>query len=363
MARLGVGRNTAAIYDRRGEHLLLPIAHATEVQWGRTRNATSTASVTVTTAMDPGCVTALGSVHTWGHELVIFRDEQRVWEGPINRISYTRAGVTIAAVDETGWLARRRIRLARGPVLDTSAFPVPQPVTTEGDLILTRAFAPDDPNVLAHRATFTHASAVEVVRDVQANSGTYADDLNALTDQGLNYTAVGRAILLWPDVRLLGRTDTIVPERDMVTEVEVTEDGDDLATQATAYNREGLARTVSADGVTAGVSTFYGLHDRLVDAGDITTGAALTEVATAAIDLAHPAPLLVTVPSGAKLTCEAPVAIEHLVPGVLVPIESAVTARKVTATLVLDAVSVTQGPGGEDVTITLSPATRTAELP
>lgn len=352
MGRLGLGSNAAAIFTRGGGSQLFPLDDPTSLKHGRALNVPAVAEAVVSRASD--CFGDLGDLHTWAYELVMFRDDQRVWEGPIRRLAFTRSSVKIEAVDVLGWLARRRISRSRRTAVD-------HPVSEEGELIVARAFADDDPNVLAWLRVMADPAEAQIQRDVKADSGFYLGDLNTLVEQGLNYTTIGRRIVLFPVEARVGKTDTLTPELHMTSDVEVVEEGDDLATAMTAANNDGISATVKTSdsiavgGELTGVSAFYGLHDMLTDGSDLKRVTALRRAARRALARSYPAPQVVTLPEGSKLSCDAPVAYEDLVPGVVVPVESSVTARTVADDQILSAVTVEQKPDGETVAVSLIP--------
>ncbi len=69
-------------------------------------------------------------------------------------------------------------------------------------------------------------------------------------------------------------------------------------------------------------------------------------------------PVVVRVPDNTRLNPDTVLSIQHLVPGVVVPLRSTGTLRTVVATQKLDSVSVTEKDGEETITVTLSPFSR-----
>lgn len=353
---LGSGTNTAGIYTRGGGTELLSLGALSALEYHRTRNVIGTASVTVTP--DDDNWSSLGDVHGWAHELVIHRDGARVWEGPLRNPVFSSGQVVFPAVDVLGWLTKRAIKQARQILTPTA-------VSAEGQLIIERAFAVHDPNVLPHLLVIPHADEAKVTRDVAAYSGMYDGDLTGLADQGLNFTVIGRRVIIWPDEILLGRTDTLIPERDTTASVEVRENSDDAATAVTAVNQSGTRATAIAANAdvnaTTGVSDFYGLLERIISADNVITTTALGAVATAAVNQVYPAPNVVEMPSGSLLKPEAPFKFSELVPGVLVPVETSATPRRASGTLILDEVNVSQSAeGGEQITVGFAQASAVA---
>lgn len=351
--RLGTGTNTAAVYTRGGGTQLFPLDGVTNLEWNRTRNAFSTSLLDIRRGEGTDCWRDLGKIDPWAYELVFFRDGRRVWEGPIRDITWGTGSCHIDAVDVLGWTARRRIRAARVSAALLA-------VSDEAEWGIRAAFGIDDPNVLAHLLVLHHTSEAKVTRDVAANSAYYADDLNTLAGQGANYTVIGRRPVVWPDEVILGRLDTLIPERDLVAEVTVTASGDDLATAVTATNDDNQAAKATAqdpggDVNVSGLSAYYGFHDMIHAAGSIKGTPALARVASAQVAQSYPVPLLVTVPEGSQMNCDAPFNLEDLVPGVIVPVESTATPRKVSTTMVLTATKVTQtSEEDEKVAVSLS---------
>lgn len=352
---LGSGTYALAIYDRRGEARLLELetSGVTELKWGRVRNAYSEATVTLLGANVSGrCWSALGNVHTWAHTLVIFRNDERVWEGPIVTISTTTRAVTFYARDVVSWLTRRRVARKRylpetGPALS---------VLGEAALSVSRALAPDDPNVAPFLLTVDDPTPPLTRRSLKPNEGYYYDDLVNLCEEGLNFTVVGRRLVLFTDNTALGRTETLVPERDTVAELELTESGLDLATQVTVSTDKRSWTDDPPPPVTDGLDPFYGLHDMLADARGRKSVAGLANVADAALRSSYPAPVRVAFPQDARLACEAPLPVAALVPGTYVPVESTATPQPVAATFVLDSVAVSLAQTGEEaVTVNLHP--------
>lgn len=335
---LGSGTNVAVIYAQGGEDRLLPLPQGQALDWSRVRNGVSEANLTVL-ADDDLTWAGLKRVHVWAHELVIFRDGQRVWEGPIRRIERGRSSVVIKASDVLGWTQRRPVHTDRTTVTAGS-------VVTEADLDLDRAFAAHDPNVLSHVTARVHASVAQITRDLKKNQGYYYDDLTSLTEQGLQFTTLGRGIILAAVEDPLGVTQTVILERDTSVVPTIIEDGESLNTFATATGDEDTAATYT------GTTSYYGHLGTLVQAQGITDTTALTGVATRAVKGAYPAPTIIDIGGDAALDPGCPLALSDLVPGVHIPVTS--LDQGVTTTMLLESVKVTEGSAGEAVTITLS---------
>jgi hypothetical protein len=348
----GSHRNTAFVYDRRGERRLFQL-QVGSIEWGRSLCEISRASVTIPAAR---CTPALDAIAPWGHSLVVYRGNRRVWEGPITRRGDTRDGLTLAAADVLGWLERRPIRSARRAG-STS-------VRAEIQGLIGQGFGTDDPNVIAHVQTPYAAEmgpGPTTARDVAPFTGYYADELANLVAAGGRYTVLGRSILIWHEDGNLGVLPTLVPERHLVADVEVVQDGYELATEVVARNDNGgYAINAGADGDR--VDPFYGHVGQLVPVTGPQQAVTLRRVAASAYARANPNPITIDVPGDAAVRADAPFPVEALVPGMAWPVTTTTaTGRTVTGDFILSSVKVTETGGApEQVAVTLAPPTETA---
>jgi hypothetical protein len=75
------------IYYQGGLVRVGEVTPLSQVQWGRKRDDISNAIIT-TNGFGADCCELLGSLRSWVHEVVIYRDNDRVFEGPITRLTY-----------------------------------------------------------------------------------------------------------------------------------------------------------------------------------------------------------------------------------------------------------------------------------
>lgn len=342
MALLGRGKNTAWIYMKGGQVPVAPIKDPTALEWNRVLNDVSDATVDVATGQHGECCSVYGKIGTWGHEIVMFRDGERVWEGPITNIKWRRGGVSIIAQDV---LARSKRKATTARYVE-----VADQVVDQALLDIQDCFATNDPNVLAHVQVLGAGTGPANTRDVKVYGGYWYDQLQELSKAGLMWTVVGRRIILWPSTVNLGTTATLLPADHMSGEVEIEEDGMELATDTVAVNDEGLAGTNYT-----GVDPFYGQVEMLI-ASDGLTSAALNSVAAQHGELHRPAPLILNVPQGSVLSCDAPFGIDELVAGTTVPVKvDSGLCRTLLATQQLTNLKVTQNSDGEKVAVTVQP--------
>lgn len=345
MPHLGTGVSRAYIYDRRGETELMELPSDT-LQWGRVQNEASEAIVTLA-GLDDRSLAALrrdlGKVQPYAYSCVIYRNNERAWEGPIRRIAHGRAGSTISAVDVLGWLRRRRVATAQAAVSAT--------ITSLLGLDVTRAFTPDNPNVLAHVVNAGGGPSTE--RDL-ATTGYYYDDLGTLTGSGGTITTIGRGILISHAGAPWGRTTELDLDAHVDSEVQIILDGDALITSAYGRSDDGLIDPATGNAV----DPFYGLLDTVETAPATTVGR--VRVANHALASGCPCPVQIDIPASSPLSPDTPIPLSALVAGTIVPVAANQGVRPVRGTATLIALTVAQTSAGEAVAISLGPVNAAA---
>jgi hypothetical protein len=109
MGVLGCGSHSIEIRERGGSpaSITLDLTEAKiSVQWERVRDDISQASIKVNARA--GCCAELGTLQTGFHELHLFRDGKKVWEGIITRLEYETDTVDIFASDIL-WVAKNTV--------------------------------------------------------------------------------------------------------------------------------------------------------------------------------------------------------------------------------------------------------------
>lgn len=342
--RIGNGRNQVVLYAKGGERRIDLLPDASSLKYGRRLNQVSTAQVVIPTAGHSGCCGILGGIGSWGHELVIFRDGERVWEGPVTQPVWGKSQVTITAHDN---MVKPSVTATREAVVVPDA----AYVVDQGAADLVRSFTGDDPNVLTHLTVLAPGTGPTTTREVEAGDGYWGEHIADLVKAGLCWTVVGRRIVLWPSTVYPGRTaSTLLPGLHMTAEVEIVEDGLALATGVLAVNDDGEA----ASSTGTNVDPFYGRVEAVVNSAAVGL-TALTGVADQTRQRSYPAPLTLRVPAGSALSCDAPFHFSELVPGALVPVKvKGEMCRDVSATQQIEAVDVTVEANGETVALTLT---------
>jgi hypothetical protein len=188
------------------------------------------------------------------------------------------------------------------------------------------------------------------------------DDLASRS--GLDYTVVGRSIILFDRHVEFSRTPA-VSENDFIGGIIVASYGMEGATYAAVTDGQGTW------GEVGGVDPYYGEWEILdtayleqagnpYEAPTVPTPPTVGEMASQAqrnLNGRNPVPVIVRVPDGSQLNPNGVLRMEHLVPGIRVPLVATLTARTFSQMQKLDNVKVQESAeNAETITITMSPA-------
>jgi hypothetical protein len=369
-ATLGCGTHHVVVYRRGGKERVAELSSISYVDWGRVRDDISTAQVKVS-GWDIDCGNLLASLQTWAYELVIYRNNgfsvDRVWEGPITLLTYESDKVTIDAKDVMGYAYRRIIKQK----MTDSGKGNGTTVVDRARRVIQNVFGPDDPNVLAYLQVLAREDDAMQYRSTPAYSRTAFEEVDDMAaNAGLDYTAVGRAILLWGTKHRIGTLPELRDENLGASPI-VSEYGMSMANVYSVSDGNGVHG--EATRLVSGNDETYGLVEMLSstwasDSEDETgtyTQAGLETVvksfegyAERSISDRYPPPVVVRIPDNTTLNPDTPISIKHLVPGMVMPLRSTSTLRVVAASQKLDSVKVIEEDGKETVSITVSPFSR-----
>lgn len=381
---LGCGEYRVFIYEQGGTRVLGELQPLAALAFNRVRDDISTANLVTNGLGDPDCCEFYGSLRCWLHEVVIYRDNIRVWEGPITRITYNVNNVEIEARDVMIYLYRRIMRqgfndayriVARdtdGQITESAGI---MPVLERAQLIIMDALAPYDPNLLPYLTVITgpsDAREAQTVPDWAITAWEQVDSLAATA--GMDYTALGRRIMLWDTHTPIGRLPALT-DGDFSAPPIVSEYGMQLCNFMAVTNGTGLAGSVAVDNPyrpDGTPSTYpYGPIEILASSYSESATAtdevlspeavqklveSLTEQAASNIAGRWPTPLVVRVPDNSSLSPNCAVGFQQLVPGVWVPLRASGTCRTVSQWQKLDSVAVEVSESSERVSVVLSPA-------
>jgi hypothetical protein len=359
-------RHQAFIYDRGGRRRKWEILNLSEVKWNRQRDATSNASVTLSRDSAGDQEEILREIEPGRHELCIFRDGERTWEGPLSLGSFPTTQVTFSAKDVSYYWAKTVMHHN----WDSS---YKKGVRPHGDFVTTRAF-----NILMgelnrkealgynlldfihnhHISTDSH-----VTRKTLKYSATVFTELDYMAaNNGMDYTVIGRDVHLWDTNEPAMGFVQQVTEKDFLGELEVSVYGSELATRA--YVTDGKGRAGYAGPAS---DPYYGEWEVLNTPFASTTTTATAKDPTQQVmreqarrNLAgrNPTPLLVRIPDSTSINPSGVLNPTNLVPGVYVPLLAQLGIRPISQMQKLSKMEVTETSAGETVTVTFGPATR-----
>jgi hypothetical protein len=372
-ATLGCGTHRVEIYRRGGTERVGTLSQVSHVDWSRVRDDISTAQIEVS-GWDIDCGNLLARLQTWAYEVVIFRTNgyttDRVWEGPITLLTYENDKVTIDAKDVMGYLYRRLIKQK----MTDSGTGNGTTVVDRARRVIQNCLAPDDPNLLAYLQILPREDDAMQYRSTPAYSRTGFEEVDDMAaNAGLDYTAVGRSILLWGTKHRIGTLPEL-RDKDLGASPIVSEYGMSMANVYSVSDGNGVhgEATRGIDPVS-GNDPNYGLVEMLsstwasdsesetgtyTQAGLETVIKSFESFAERSISDRYPPPVVVRIPDNTTLNPETVLSIQQLVPGVVIPLRSTSTLRTVADNQKLDKVAVVEEAGKETVSITLSPFSR-----
>lgn len=361
---LSCEQHTAYIYDRGGRRKIGMLDPLVRVKWARTRDDISEATVWVASP-GPECAKMLGMVEAGRHELVIFRGNKRVWEGPIMLPTYSGPNVSIKAHDVMFYTTRTAMHNEydnrypnNGLVLDR----VKRIMTAE----LARKEALDPPIYVLPHVQYIYASS-DGVTDAKTAARTLPYQYtvfqhvdNYAARGGLDYTVVGRRIIFFDVHQRIGQTAQITGD-DFIGDPIISQYGAELATRVIMTDGKGVW------GAAGGTDPFYGewevLHQAYdeqsaaVDGTDPPTRAELEDQAKRSLLQGKVPPLVVRVPDNTRLNPNGTLTMDDLVPGTWIPLSASLPGRTLVQMQKLDKMSVEETAGeGEVIKVTLSPA-------
>lgn len=352
---LGCGEHVGVIYERGGEVPLFDLEKPISFDWERTRDDISKAQVEVSAAS--GCCDLLGDIQTGFHELHLFRDGQKVWEGPITRLEYNRDSVELFA-DDILWVPKNTA-LAVGY---NKAHPnIAKCGWVMNWLLMDQTFSKNgDPwNGAGHVHWVKGSDDPDTSSSVKPYAMTTWEDFDKYAeDKGMDYTVVGRDIYFW-ETHLRWRTiDPPLTEQYLPGGLSIVEYGNEFATRVIVTNGNGYHAQRSAP---AWAIAKYGYIDRVVSSYNEAAGTEAPtteelkgwgEQAQSLLDNSFPAPVRVRVPENSGLSPEAPYDINDLIAGSWIQVETDSLCRSSDQWHKLDHVKVHEEGGGETVTIT-----------
>ena len=292
----------------------------------------------------------------WAYEVAIWRVPQYgpaelAAVGPIVDWTETRTTLTLAARDITAWFGKRAIH-------HDFAFTGCTDLAEIARWMIADAIAPDDPGLLPGALFFP--TGISVTRSGVGNTLMLDSELADLAGLGLDYTVVGRRLVVsgdlagqWPHVARLG-------DHHIDGDLEVNLAGGETVTRVWKVGGSGTTSTSATAaavlGYAGGVDPLLGLLESVEDDSALTTNATARTAARVALAAGYPTPQYVRVPDDAGLAPTAPVTLDMLVPGVGMHVHAAGFYRPVGQVQRLTRVQGTwDADAGERIAVSLAP--------
>ena len=192
LGNLQCGDYEVYVAERGGSTLVCRLRGITEVSYNRILNEFSECRVSV--AMNADCVSALADVNPWKHELLVFRNSELAWIGPLIDLTYAPADsrIKLYARDLMAWTEKRFIELANTDyeVFDTELRDVFEWVLSHG--------YDKDPWDMTWELSDTGITLDRFYPGYYTpdrwggNYSRVADELRALVGSGIDFSVVGR---------------------------------------------------------------------------------------------------------------------------------------------------------------------------
>lgn len=357
---LGFEVQHAELFDRGGQVRIGPLEGVVRIQWRRVRDDKSYAKVNLTSPT-PECVSSvLSKLEAARTELVIYRGSRRVWEGPVNRVAWKRNEIEIVANDIVEYVDKTVMRDGYDNTYPNVTSVLNRMSTILNGELQRKELINPPINVLPHVRTFPTPEDARTSRKTLPWEYTVFEHLEQLAWRGgLDYTALGRSLMLWDThSEPFGRSQTVTAE-DFLGDTIITSYGSQTVTFAAVTDGMGNV------GTAGGTDPYYGLieildtaYDEEKDEGDPPTSDEMASQAERNMAGRLPTPTVVRVPDGSRVNPRSTALdLDHLVPGMWVPLRADLPGKTLTQMQKIDEVRVQYLPDeGESFAVTLSPA-------
>ncbi|UVK63219.1 minor tail protein [Microbacterium phage Phorgeous] len=376
--------HTALIYDRGGTNRWRQLVDLTSVRWGRTLDAFTDSEIVLAGRSCDAQANVITGIEPRRHELVLWRGSERVYEGPILDVKTYRDRAVIRANDigeylkgttlsqdypwNTGETVSASSALMTERVADILGIELTEGynmVVGTGGAAMT-VYVPrweelDPPaNVLPH-IEIRRSNTLLTRSNTLAFEMSVAEHLQNLSEGGLDFTTVGRKLLIWDSAQSIGRT-RVVTDADFDGELEIIKSGSDhysISHVSAQRDPDEDAASVPSVGNAGGVNPYYGVWTNIVslsseDGDSNPTQDALNSQAQRDQVGRTPVPLEIRVPDDASLRTSRGLGINALVPGVIMPVRADMNIRQVQQDQRLNKMTVTETAEGEKIGVTLS---------
>lgn len=391
------------IYDRGGKRKVADLIDIAEVTYSREEGRRTSARIVISGDACRRQIDVINRIAAHRHEVVIYRGSRRVWEGPLLEPRWYVGRVEIVALDVTAYLdtplsrdwpnedgGGPRYMTERVEQILTHELSVPYEADVGIGGVVDMVTMPrwenfgagawpyetwgPPINVLPHLEVRPSLGpqGILTLSDTVAFQMHVSEHLQDLARGGLQYTAIGRKILVWDRAQSIGSTRPLT-DADFYGEIAVIAAGGEHAVIAhvSAQRDEDDEEAPDDGGVgNAGApDPFYGAWTRLVslaseDGTSAPSQMELNSQARRQLVGRNPVPTQIIVPTGAGLRLSDDLTIDDLIPGVVMPVRAEMNLRPVSQKMRLERVTIREtADEGESIQVELSPAGDLEALP
>lgn len=361
---MACSNHSAIIYDRGARSRFVELDEIDKIDWGRVGDDISLANVSFRGSR---CSTNVKYIEPGRHELVVFRGTKRVWEGPVTLMTFQGDHVDLQARDVMHYAERTIMKREYDnsyPNITTCIKRSREILVTELARIWERLEPPI--MVVPFLKPIERDGDSKTSRKTIAYEKTVFDDIDDMARYaGMDYTVVGRSIILFDTDTALGRTPTLT-DADLIGNTEVTVYGMETASLAVVTGAEG--QRGMAVGPNGHPDRYYGAWEILDDAYDEESGtdrptqAELNSQAERNVQDRIPTPVALRIPDNSTLAATSPLYDpDLLVPGVQIPVLARFPTREISQIMKLREVKWSEDENGETVTITTLPTSSVLE--
>lgn len=359
--------HTALITERGGATHIMELKDMTEIRWERVIDSRSSATITIAGSACRRQSKNLGSIEPRRHELVIYRGPDRVWEGPIRSVKLGRDSVVITAFDVLDYVqARPMTKYWPGPPIGPSLmtdrvqqileYELETDYIAPGTTTTIPAWENVDPPVDVLPYLDVRTGGILTTAEVEPFEMTVLEHLTNLARGGLDYTTVGRRIIVWDSAQPLGRARTMT-EADIEGDPTIFSDGDELVTVQHVIGQpdedQAPASTENVGSYVRDMS-YYGpwakIHTRSDEGGDSGAGQTALNTQARAISAGKvPVPVELQIGNSASLRTDGTLTINQLVAGIEIPLVARLVGREIRQTQRLEKLTVSETAQGESI--------------
>lgn len=240
---------------------------------------------------------------------------------------------------------------------------VPYTMQTNGGPVVVPRWETIDPPINVLPFFEVQPGTVQTRSDTLAFQMNLGEHLYNLAESGVDFTCIGRKLLVWDSANPIGKTRTLT-EADFYGSPEVHESGTDLAVIAHLSGQRPDPSSDPAPGPNDGVGnaggadSYYGVWTKITsqsdeETTDTPTQPELNSQAQRTLLGRNPVPLEIVMPNNVGIKLSHDLTLANLVPGTLVPVLAKMNLRPISQMEKIKSVKVKETAKGETISLSL----------